>query len=164
MESPRDGRRELILLSVTPDRAPSVKIEQPARDLLLADTDRHVQVKISASDDLGLRALELRYTKISGAGEQFEFQEGTLPIRLERGTVREWRADGAIALRSLALMPGDAVIYRAVAMDRRPGEGGTEYIRHVLHRDRRPGTGSRRRGRHASWTKTATPFPSRWSS
>ena len=124
VESPRDGRRELILLSVTPDRAPSVKIEQPARDLLLADTDRHVQVKISASDDLGLRALELRYTKISGAGEQFEFQEGTLPIRLERGTVREWHADGAIALRSLALMPGDAVIYRAVAMDRRPGEGG----------------------------------------
>ena len=118
------GRRELILLSVTPDRAPAVKIEQPARDLLLADGDRQVPVKISASDDLGLKALELRYTKISGAGERFDFQEGALPLRLQRGNAREWRADAAIALQSLALTPGDAVVYRAVAMDRRPGESG----------------------------------------
>lgn len=124
VEPSSGGRRELILLSVTPDRAPAVKIEQPARDLLLADANRQVQVKISASDDLGLKALELRYTKLSGAGEQFDFREGALPLRLGRGNAREWRADAAIALQSLGLTPGDAVVYRAVAMDRRPGESG----------------------------------------
>lgn len=122
---PADGDgRALIVLSVTPDRAPSVRVEHPARDLLLPDAGRSVPVTVSASDDLGLGSLELRYTKMSGAGEQFQFKEGVLPLRVDRGSSREWRANTEIALRSLELAPGDVVVYRAVARDRRPGAAG----------------------------------------
>ena len=118
-----DGRR-LIVLSVTPDHIPSVRVEHPARDLLLADAGRSIAVTVSATDDLGLGSLELRYMKMSGAGEQFHFNEGTIPLRLEPRSSREWRAQTEIALPGLQLAPGDAVVYRAVATDRRPGEEG----------------------------------------
>ena len=70
---------------------------QPARDLLLPDGRRPVPISVSASDDLALRTLELRYTKVSGTGEQFEFEEGALPVTLQRasggvaGRGRRWR-------------------------------------------------------------------------
>jgi len=114
----------LIALLVTRDRSPSVKIEQPARDLLLPDASRSVPIHVSATDDLGLTALDVRYTKVSGSGEQFEFQEGVLPLSIARGSAREWRADAQIALARLKLEPGDSLVYRAVARDARAGEAG----------------------------------------
>ena len=122
---PTDGDgRTLIVLSVTRDHAPSVRVEHPARDLLLPDAGRSIAVTVSATDDLGLGSLELRYMKMSGAGEQFQFNEGTIPLRLERGSPREWRAHTEIALPRLQLAPGDAIVYRAVATDRRPRADG----------------------------------------
>ena len=79
-------------MSVTRDRQPAVKIDKPARDLLLPAADRNVPLQMTASDDLGLHALDLRYTKVSGSGEQFEFQEGTVPLTVTRSSDREWRA------------------------------------------------------------------------
>ena len=114
----------LIALAVTRDRSPSVKIEQPARDLLLPNATRSIPIRVSASDDLGLNSLELRYTKVSGSGEQFEFQEGALPLRVSRGSSREWRADAEMALARLNLEPGDSLVYRAVARDGRSGDVG----------------------------------------
>jgi hypothetical protein len=114
----------LIPVTVTPDRAPVVRIEKPAKDLLLPDGQRSIPVSIRASDDLALSMLELRYTKVSGSGEQFEFVEGRLPVNLERTSASEWRADGALALAALNLGPGDSLVYRAVARDRRPGQTG----------------------------------------
>ena len=114
----------LMALLVTRDRSPSVKIEQPARDLLLPDTSRSIPIRVSATDDLGLTALDVRYTKVSGSGEQFEFQEGVLPLSIARGSVREWRADAQMALARLKLEPGDSLVYRAVARDGRAGEAG----------------------------------------
>jgi hypothetical protein len=72
--------RRLIPVAVSPDRAPVIRLETPGRDLLLPDARSTVDVGITAADDLGLQSLELRYTKVSGSGEQFEFQEGTVPI------------------------------------------------------------------------------------
>lgn len=118
------GERLLIPLDVVPDRAPSVRIGSPAKDLLLPEGTRTIPVAISATDDLELRMLELRYTKISGSGEQFEFLEGTLPVALQRRSPREWTADAKLALGSLRLDPGDSLVYRAVAADRRPGSAG----------------------------------------
>lgn len=114
----------IVPLTVTADRAPVVRIENPGKDLLLPDSQRTIPVRITASDDLGIERLELRYTKVSGAGEQFEFVEGTLPITIHRSTDRDWTADARLVLPSLKLSPGDSLVYRAVARDARPGDAG----------------------------------------
>jgi len=114
----------LLPLTVTPDRAPDVKITTPARDLRLPDASTTVPIAAQAEDDLGLRLLEIRYTVVSGTGEQFTFTEGTLPVSLSRSSEQSWRAEAALVLPRLKLEPGDALIYRAVAADRRPGETG----------------------------------------
>lgn len=114
----------LIPVTVTPDRSPAVRVEAPAKDLLLPDGQGTIPVSIRASDDLALSALELRYTRVSGSGEQFEFVEGSLPVALDRASAREWTARGSLALADLKLGPGDSLVYRAVARDRRPGEAG----------------------------------------
>ena len=121
----RDGAaRRLVPLIVTPDSAPAVRVDAPARDMLLPDGSRTIPVTITASDDLALSSLELRFTKVSGSGEQFEFVEGSLPVILARASPREWRGEGRLALPSMNLGPGDSLVYRAVARDRRPGDAG----------------------------------------
>ena len=124
-----DGRgdarnRRLIPLLAIPDLAPVVRIETPGRDLVLPDARRALDIEATASDDLGLAALEVRYTRVSGSGEQFEFEEGTIPVTLYRDSTLAWKARGRLALASLKLEPGDALVYRAVARDRRPGDAG----------------------------------------
>ena len=124
IESADRQRRELVVLAVVPDQAPSVRIEDPGRDLLLPDAARSVPVRILASDDLALESLELRYTTMSGAGEQFQFTEGRIPLRVQRETSKAWSASGELTLAALNLAPGDSVVYRATAADRRPGSTG----------------------------------------
>jgi hypothetical protein len=124
VENAADSTRRLIPLSVTRDRAPTIRIETPARDLLLPSGNRTIPISISASDDLGLRELELRFTKVTGAGEQFDFVEGGVPVTIRRASERQWTADARLALASLQLGPGDSLVYRAVARDRRPGDAG----------------------------------------
>jgi hypothetical protein len=114
----------LVPLTVTPDRAPSVRVEAPGKDMLLPDGSRTIPVTITASDDLALSALELRFTRVSGSGEQFEFVEGSLPVDLARPSSREWRGEGRLTLPAMNLGPGDSIVYRAVARDRRPGDAG----------------------------------------
>ena len=114
----------LIPLSVRRDRVPAVRIEAPGKDLFLPTGNRNIPVTIHAADDLALEKVELRYTKVSGTGEQFEFEEGSLPVRLQKTSSREWQAAGELALGSLRLGPGDSLVYRAVAQDARPGSAG----------------------------------------
>jgi hypothetical protein len=118
-----DGNR-LLPLIVTADSVPTVRVEDPGKDLLLGVTGRTIPVKFTAADDLALAAMELRYTKVSGSGEQFEFQEGTLPIALERRSAQEWHGRGQLALADLRLESGDSLVYRVIARDRRPGDAG----------------------------------------
>ena len=115
------GVRRLIGLSVTPDRAPRVRITVPGRDLFIADTRRTLDVTIEADDDLALSSLRLRHTKVSGVGERFTFTDGETAIAIVRTDERTWRGRGRLALAPLALEPGDVVVYRGVATDRRPG-------------------------------------------
>jgi hypothetical protein len=114
----------LLPLTVTPDRAPDVRITAPAKDLRVAGAATTIPIAAEAVDDLGLRTLEFRYTVVSGTGEQFTFTEGSLPVTLARGSEQSWRADAVLALDRMKLEPGDALIYRAVAADRRPGDAG----------------------------------------
>lgn len=119
-----DGHARLIPVTVVPDRPPAVRIEAPARDLVLPDATRTIAVRTTASDDLALEALELRYTKVSGTGEDFEFVEGTLPLSIARTSRQNWSGAAGVALAALQLEPGDSLVYRAVARDGRPGAGG----------------------------------------
>lgn len=127
VESPDSDERQgrlLIPLSVIRDRVPTVRIEAPGKDLYLATGSRTVPIAIRAADDLSLAKVELRYTKVSGTGEQFEFVEGALPVRLQRTSAREWQASGVLALGALRLGPGDSLVYRAIAQDGRAGANG----------------------------------------
>jgi hypothetical protein len=116
--------RRLLPITVVPDRVPSIKIEKPGKDLLLPDAKPVVDLSATASDDFGLQSLELRYTKASGSGERFEFQEGSIPLEISHDSTRAWRARAALAVARLGLEPGDALIYRIVGRDRRPGDAG----------------------------------------
>lgn len=114
----------LIPVTVIADRAPAVRINAPARDLLVPDASRTIAVTTVASDDLALESLQLRYTKVSGTGEDFEFVEGTLPLGLTRTSDRAWEGAATVSLAALRMEPGDSLVYRAVARDRRPGGRG----------------------------------------
>lgn len=119
------GSRPMLLpVSVTPDKSPSIRIEAPGRDLLLPRDAAPLRIAATATDDFALEALELRYTKVSGSGEQFDFEEGTLPLRVSRDTARDWKGAAELSIAALRLEPGDALVYRAVARDRRPGDVG----------------------------------------
>ena len=116
--------RRLLPVTVIPDRAPTIRVEAPGKDLLLPDAKPVIALTAGATDDFGLQSLELRYTKVSGSGEQFEFKEGTLPLAIARPSPREWKATAELALSRIGLEPGDAMIYRVVGRDERPGDAG----------------------------------------
>ena len=110
----------LLPLTVVPDRPPDVRVTVPAKDLRVPSAAATIAIGAEASDDLGLASFELRYTVVSGTGEQFTFTEGSLPASIVRTTDKAWRLEAPLSLTKLKLEPGDALIYRAVAADRRP--------------------------------------------
>jgi hypothetical protein len=116
--------RRLVPITVVPDRAPDVRIVTPARDLRVPNASATVDIAATAQDDLALASMEIRYTRISGAGEQFQFQEGTLTAAIDRSSAVDWRASARLSLAALKLEPGDALVYRAVARDKRAGDEG----------------------------------------
>ncbi len=120
------GVRRLIGLSVTPDRAPRVRVTAPGRDLFLTGARRTLAVVIEADDDIALASLKLRYTKVSGSDERFTFTDGEVPVTITRGDARTWSARGSLVLGALSLEAGDVVVYRGVATDQRPGAVPTE--------------------------------------
>jgi hypothetical protein len=124
-ENDRSGEaRRLVPVTVTADRAPTIRVEVPGKDLLLPDASPLIRLATSATDDFGLQSLELRYTKASGSGEQFEFQEGSIPLVIARNDARNWKASAELVLKRLGLAAGDTLIYRVLGRDGRPGDTG----------------------------------------
>ena len=120
-----DGEvHRVMALTVVPDATPDVRILAPARDLRIADTSRPIAIEARATDDLGLRTINIRYTVVSGAGENFTFKEGVLPVAVSRTSDRAWSARVQLLPSALGLEPGDSLVYRATASDRRPGDAG----------------------------------------
>jgi hypothetical protein len=131
----RVGERRLIGLTMLRDSLPRVRIATPGRDQRLASGHAALDVAIDATDDFGLASLTLRFTKVSGSGERFAFSEGQVPLSIVRRDARSWTARARWVLDSLELEPGDMVVYRAVAADRRAVGGSAEsdsYIAEVL--------------------------------
>ena len=60
---------------------------------------------------------------MTGSGENFEFQEGEIPLALEPASVRDWSGSASRSIAELGLKDGDMIVYRAVAADARPGDG-----------------------------------------
>jgi hypothetical protein len=117
------GSRRVIPIVVSADALPAVRVTVPGRDLVYPLADRRVEFDVRATDDFGLRSLRLEYTKVSGSGEQFEFQEGQIPLTVVKAGDRDWKGSATQTLASLALADGDILVYRAAATDARPGDG-----------------------------------------
>jgi hypothetical protein len=129
------GARRLIGLSVTPDAPPRARITTPGRDLFLKDPKSTIDLVLDANDDIGLAALRLRYTKVSGSGERCTFTDGDVPLSIAKRDTKTWTARATWPLATLGLEPGDMVVYRAVATDARPGAAGSEsdsYIAEIV--------------------------------
>lgn len=105
---------------VVPDLPPVVRINNPGRDTALATGAGVLTIGLDSRDDLGLASLTLRFTKVSGGGENVTFSEGAIPIAIERVSEREWRGRARWPLDGLALSDGDVLVYRAVARDANP--------------------------------------------
>ena len=118
-----DGARRLMPVVVSPDALPAVRVTAPGRDLIYAGGNPLIAFEAIATDDYGLRSLSLRYTKVSGLGENVEFREGEIPLEVTRTDARNWTGRASRSLRDLALKDGDMLVYRAVASDARPGDG-----------------------------------------
>ena len=138
-----ESGRRAVLAAVTivarPDDAPAVRITKPAADLRRAEARGSVGIHVSAEDDLGLRDLRLRFTKVSGSGESFTFEDGEWPLSVVRNAATSWEATHTVDLSSLGLRPGDSVVYRAVAHDARPGPQGAAESERYLIEIARPG-------------------------
>jgi len=131
----RASARRLIGLTVLPDSLPHVRIVAPARDQRFPDAHRTLSLSIEANDDIGLASLTMRFTKVSGSGERFTFVEGQVPLTVAHRDGRTWTARADWPLDSLGLSPGDMVVYRAIATDRRASGGTAEsdsYIAEIL--------------------------------
>jgi hypothetical protein len=119
-----DGARRMMTVTVTPDALPAVRLTEPGRDLVYSSGNPRIAFQAQATDDYGLRALVLRYTKVSGSGEQFEFRDGEMQLAIAARGARDWTGSAARSLADLDLHDGDLLVYRAVATDTRPGGGG----------------------------------------
>ena len=118
-----EARAGMIPVVVSPDALPAVRLTAPGRDLVYAGGNPRIAFDARATDDFGLRSLVLRYTKVTGSGENFEFQEGEIPLTVKPASARDWTGSASRSLAELDLKDGDMLVYRAVAADARPGDG-----------------------------------------
>jgi hypothetical protein len=111
------------------DRAPTVRIQTPGRDTKVSALDE-VTIEARATDDYGVRGLELRY-RVNGGTEQ------RVALRAPTASSRE-EAQGAhtLLLEDLGLKPGDLIAYNAAATDAR----GQEALSDVYFLEIRPWT------------------------
>lgn len=128
-----------MALVVQPDAPPRLRIIAPARDLRQDASTGRVAIQVVADDDLGLRDLRLRFTRVSGSGESFTFEDGEWPLAVTRRSAASWSGAYTLDLARLALGPGDSVVYHAVAHDARPGPEGAAESERFLVEIARPG-------------------------
>lgn len=113
-----------VSLLVADDRVPDVSVVAPGRDIVRAPGSAEpLTVRIEASDDHRLEALELRYVRLAGGGETFTFTEGTVPLIRDESSPRRWTADVRWAIGRLGLERGESLVYRAAVRDSHPGRG-----------------------------------------
>ena len=96
-------------IDVTADRAPTVSFLKPGRDTM-ATAVEELFVEAKASDDFGVKQLELVYAVNGGKEKTVKLFGGAKPLT-------EVSAGHTIYLEELGLTPGDSVSYYARATD-----------------------------------------------
>ena len=122
---------------VSADALPAVRLTSPGHDLVYGDGNPVVAFEARATDDYGLRSLTLHYTKVSGSGENFEFQDGEIPLDVKPANTRDWSGRAVRSIANLQLKDGDLLVYRAVASDQRPGDGSASSDSYIIEISRR---------------------------
>lgn len=109
--------RQVIAVTVVPDREPVVELFDPEDDLVLATASGVIPIRARARDDYGITDFRLTWILSRGSGESFSFTDGEAEwnaVRQEDGAlVGEYALDVAAA----GLQPGDVIHLRAVAQD-----------------------------------------------
>ncbi len=96
-------------IEVLEDRGPDVRIKEPGRDTKVTAVEE-LTIEATASDDYGVRSLELRY-RVNGG------EEKTVPLVSPAEGTTETQAAHTMLLEELGLKPGDLIAYNAVARD-----------------------------------------------
>ncbi len=118
----RSTMDRLLQVHVESDKRPVVSIERPGRDLIFSSAEGTVSVVIKAEDDLNVSSISLRYIRISGGGETFTFQEGEIHLTpVSNPDSKSRQATVTLNLKDLNLADGDALVYRGIARDEKPG-------------------------------------------
>lgn len=104
------------------DAMPQARITEPANDQLLRSLpNAPVAVRWTASDDLGLANVALKYIKSRGEGDSAKFTNGEVNVgSVERGNLREWRGAVMLDLGRLDMQPGDTLVFWIEVRDRNP--------------------------------------------
>ena len=116
-----------LVVTLVPDSAPHVAIPLPGRDTILPLNLRQPLI-LEATDDYGLRRLELVAYRVTAFGERHE------PVTqgLHLGGARAALAHPLLDLRSWGLLPGDTVRYYARAIDNAPSGQAASTREYVL--------------------------------
>lgn len=117
LDNLRPPRFQLI---ATPDEAPIVAVTRPGRDLILP-TNATIDLTIEAQDDRALANLALQTR--AGGGAWTDQQTWAV----DDG--RTYTVHTSLTLASLHPQPGDTILYRAAATDRRTPEAQIGYSR-----------------------------------
>ena len=112
------GQR-LVALEPRADSAPTVVLDQPPRDTVLAAAAGVIPLLASARDDIGIVSGWFEIIVTSGSGESFKSRTAAIG-RAAGNDARILQLAGALRLDSLALQAGDIVHLRAVARDANP--------------------------------------------
>jgi hypothetical protein len=103
-------------IDVTTDRSPTVSFTKPGRDTMLTPVEE-LFVEARASDDFGIKQLELVYAVNGGKEKTVKLFGGGKPLE-------EVSAGHTVYLEELGLTPGDSVSYYARATDTDAVQGG----------------------------------------
>ncbi len=155
-----EGSRFLSVV-VLPDHPPAVRIHAPAKDLALPDGRARIAVEVEASDDVGLTAMRLTFTRASGGGESMKFAEGEVPLILQREDDLRWRGTAQWSLAGLDLADGDVLVYRAVARDVNPSGAPVQSDAYLIEIGKSGGDAYRRASRCRP-RRRSTRSASRW--
>jgi hypothetical protein len=104
------------------DAAPQARIIEPANDRLLRSLpEAPVSVRWTATDDLGLASVALKYIKSRGEGDSAKFTNGEVSLgSVERGSLREWHGAATLNLGRLDMQPGDTLVFWIEVRDHNP--------------------------------------------
>jgi hypothetical protein len=129
-DSPGDRHvldRRVLALRPLRDRPPTVTLEEPTEDMVLATPSGTIPIAARARDDYGIADLSLHWVRSRGSGESFDFQEGTWAWGRSAATDDGRVGELSLALDELGLEPGDVLHVRATATDANdvtgPGRG-----------------------------------------